>query len=198
MIYGSSLFNGTIHFERPTGYQRERATKVPFTAEELETMYGLTVEEALERGFSVVGHRQKKRSARMGNYTEKPADKGWQIKKKPSGERQLHQTAQEKISQDNDNTILEECQMEDNKKTTNAEALVCVLNCVLDSEMFMAYESDTKRAVLSVLLRCIDAAEASEKPSGTAAKTKHPGGRGKKKDAAPASDTPADAEAAQE
>lgn len=82
MIYESSLFNGTMHFERPTEYQRTRITKVPFTAEELETMYGLTVEEALERGFSVVGHRQKKRSARMGNYTEKPADKGWQIKKK--------------------------------------------------------------------------------------------------------------------
>lgn len=88
--------------------------------------------------------------------------------------------------------------MEDSKKMTSAEGLVCVLNCVLDSEMFMAYESDTKRAVLSVLLRCIDDAEAAEQPSGTAAKPKHPGGRPKKKDAAPASDVPADAEAAQE
>lgn len=84
------------------------------------------------------------------------------------------------------------------ERMMDSDALLCVLDCMLDSEMFMAYESDTRRAVLSVLLRCIDAAEASEKPSGTAAKTKHPGGRPKKKDAAPASDAPADAEAAQE
>lgn len=174
---------------------------IPLTAREVHDLHGISVEKAVRMGYCVEGHveefKQKKRSARMGNYTEKPADKGWQIKKKPSGERQLRRAAK-KLSQDNDNTILEECQMEDNKKTTNAEALVCVLNCVLDSEMFMAYESDTKRAVLSVLLRCIDDAEAAEQPSGTAAKPKHPGGRPKKKDAATASDTPADAEAAQE
>lgn len=89
------------------------------------------------------------------------------------------------------------------ERMTDSEALLCVLDCMLDSEMFMAYESDTKRAVLSVLLRCIDAAEASEKSvgRGTASSTvkpKHPGGRPKKKDAAPASDAPADAEAVQE
>ena len=154
MIYGSPLFNGTMHFERPTEYQRKRVTKVPFTAKELKEMYGLTVEEALERGFSVLEHKQKK---------------------KPSKERQLRRTAQRKISQDNDITITEECQM---KNTENIRTRLALVLCLMESKTFQSTDNNIKLEMLSHLL--YDQPLSAEADAPKADKPKHPRGRPKK------------------
>lgn len=55
-------YSGTTNFERPKKQkcQKTRGTGVPFTAQELKSMYGLTVEEALAKGFNVDWYNRKK------------------------------------------------------------------------------------------------------------------------------------------
>ena len=124
-------------------------------------MYGLTVEEALAKGFNV----------------------DWYNKKKAALEGGTSSAAHDKISHGYDTTQSEECQMENGKKMAASEALVCVMDCILDSELFASYDSDVRHAIITTLLSSFHnakTAEAAEQETGRTDKSKHAGGRPKK------------------
>ena len=80
--------------------------------------------------------------------------------------------------------------MENGKKMAASEALVCVMDCILDSELFASYDSDVRHAIITTLLSSFHnakTAEAAEQETGRADKPKRAGGR-PKKNAAPEQD----------
>lgn len=73
--------------------------------------------------------------------------------------------------------------MENGKKMAASEALVCVMDCILDSELFASYDSDVRHAIITTLLSSFHnakTAEAAEQETGRTDKPKHPDGRPKK------------------
>lgn len=68
--------------------------------------------------------------------------------------------------------------MENGKKMAASEALVCVMDCILDSELFASYDSDVRHAIITTLLSSFHnakTAEAAEQETGRTGKPKHAG-----------------------
>ena len=61
---GDSHFSGTTNYARPVGYRSTRIPKIPFTAAELMSMFGLTVEEAEKKGYRISGRKKVKSNGR--------------------------------------------------------------------------------------------------------------------------------------
>ena len=163
---------------------------VPLTARELKNMHGLSVEEGLRQGYCIEGHvkeYQKLHAAMLAQERKALAAPGYNIrapyqrkqsKKKAASEAGTSLAAQSKISQVYDITKSEECQMENGKKMAASEALVCVMDCILDSELFASYDSDVRHAIITTLLSSFHnakTAEAAEQETGRTGKPKHAG-----------------------
>lgn len=147
---GDSHFSGTTNFALPSRVRKGHITRVPFTAKELKSMYGLTVEEALAKGFN----------------------EDWYNKKKAASEAGTSLAAKEK-SQIYDITQSEECQME------NIRTRLSLVLCLMESPLFAETDNNLKLEMLAQLLydQPLDA-EAVDTPK--ADKPRRPGGRPRK------------------